>query len=136
MSDLLAGIGIFVLGILATIASVLVVQVVFSRRLKDQKINNEYQVKPEEFILERLRSQPAELSAEQIEKIQFDLQKRYHISAVDAEETLNAVIRSSAFERITGARCSCYAESKQYGKYFHAPSCEYRQFLENKGASR
>jgi hypothetical protein len=130
MSDLIAAIGIIVLGILATIGSIFVVQVVFSRPTQNSQTEREDQVKPEEFVLESLHSLPAEISAEQIAQINHDLQKRYHLSAADAEETLNAVIRSSAFERVTGARCTCYDESKQYGKYFHAPSCEYRQFLE------
>lgn len=132
MNDIFAGLGIFFLGIVATVGAILLVQKVVERRSKPREKPADPQVTAEEFILERLQKLSLDLSAEQIEEVQQALQERYNLSAADAEETLTGVIRSEAFERITGARCTCYAESKQYGKYFHAPSCEYRKFLEEK----
>jgi hypothetical protein len=114
------------------VGAILLVQKVVERRSKPREKPADPQVTAEEFILERLQKLSLDLSAEQIEEVQQALQERYNLSAADAEETLTGVIRSEAFERITGARCTCYAESKQYGKYFHAPSCEYRKFLEEK----
>lgn len=133
MNDIIAGIGIFLLGILATIGAIWGLQVASSRQSKPAGKADTLQVTPEEFILEHLQGKLPELTAAELVEAKKVLRKRYRMSKAEADEILTGVIRSRAFERITGARCTCYAESKQYGKYFHAPSCEYRRFLEERG---
>jgi hypothetical protein len=132
MNDVLPGIGIFFLGMLVTVGVIWIVQVVSARQKSEITDTIQMQVTAEEFILEHLSSLPPDPPTDQIKKIKKDLKKRYRFSNAEADEKLTNAIRSSAFERVTGARCTCYAESKQYGKYFHAPACEYRQFLEEK----
>jgi hypothetical protein len=132
MSEILPGIGIFLLGMLVTIGIIWIIQTVSTRQTQQPSNMEQSQVTPEEFILEHLLSLPPNPPPDQIQKIKKELKKRYRLSKSEADEKLTNAIRSSAFERVTGARCTCYAESKQYGKYFHAPSCEYRQFLEER----
>jgi hypothetical protein len=132
MNEILPGIGIFLLGVLATVGIIWIIQVITTRQKPKSTNPIQVQVTPEEFILEHLSSQPPDPPSDQIQKIKKDLKKRYRLSKSEADELLTNAIRSSAFERVTGARCTCYAESKQYGKYFHAPSCEYRKFLEER----
>ena len=132
MNDLLAGIGIFVLGIVLTIGSIWLIQQYYNRRTEKATSKSKFAVLPEEYLIEALFNLPALLSEENIYEIIKELQNRYHLTEVEADEKLTAVIRSNSFERVTGARCTCFAESKKYGKYFHAPSCEYRKFLEDR----
>ena len=132
MNDLLAGIGIFALGIVLTIGSIWLIQQYYTRRVDKPTQRSQFTVLPEEYLTEVLFNLPALLSEDQIFHMIKELQSRYQLTEVEADEKLTAVIRSNSFERITGARCTCFAESKKYGKYFHAPSCEYRKFLEDR----
>ena len=132
MDDIFPGIGIFLLGMLVTVGVIWIIQVITTRQKPKSTNPIQVQVTPEEFILEHLSNLPPDPPSDQIQKIKKDLKKRYRLSKTEAEQQLTNAIRSSAFERVTGARCTCYAESKQYGKYFHAPACEYRKFLEER----
>jgi hypothetical protein len=132
MSEILPGIGIFLLGMLITIGIIWIIQVISANQTPKPSSVVPSQVTPDEFILENLLSLTLAPPADQIKKIKKELRRRYRLSKSEADEKLTSAIRSSAFERVTGARCTCFAESKQYGKYFHAPSCEYRQFLEER----
>jgi hypothetical protein len=133
MSEVVSGIGIFVLGILITIGALMVVQGLWSRNTDNRSVEEVPHVPPEMYIIENLAKMPGDLSGVQLQAMHKDLIKRYHLPDEDAGEVLSFVMRSRAFERVAGARCTCYVDSKQYGKYFHAPSCEYRQFLERRG---
>jgi hypothetical protein len=133
MNEIISGIGIFVLGILITIGAIEVVQRLWSQNTDKRPGEEVPHVPPEMYIIENLAKMPGDLSGAQLQALHLDLVKRYHLPDGEAGEVLSFVMRSRAFERVAGARCTCYADSKQYGKYFHAPSCEYRQFLERKG---
>jgi hypothetical protein len=132
MSDWLAGIGIFVISTLATIGSIWLIQQYYARRADSKPDPSNYMVSPQEYLTEVLYKLPALLSVSQIDQMLIEVQNRYQLSEIEAEELLTAVIRSNSFERVTGARCTCFAESKTYGKFFHASDCEYRRFLNNR----
>lgn len=130
MSDLLVIIGIFALGILATIGSIWLIQYIYDRRATLKEEPGKYMISPEEYLTEVLFNLPALLSTSQVDQMLVEVQKRYQLSKGEAEDKLTAVIRSNSFERITGVRCTCYADSRTYGKFFHAADCEYRRFIE------
>ena len=133
MNDIVSGIAIFALGILITFGGIWLVQLFWRPGSDKQTREITEQVSPEMYVMENLARLPVDLSGEQLESLHRGLVSRYHLSEEEAGEVLRFVMRSRAFERVAGARCTCYVDSKQYGKYFHAPSCEYRQFLERKG---